>query len=75
MKINIKSPNITVTDAIRNYIENKTKTFERPIISFLAETEEIERYPIEERKRRVEAFWEVGSESSGIKKGLFFCKV
>ncbi len=75
MKTTIKSPNIEVSEAIKTYIEMKTKSFERPIAKYMAADEDIEKNPIEERKRRVEAFWEVGTQSSGIKKGLFFCKV
>ncbi len=75
MKMTIKSPNIDVSEAIETYINMKTGTIERPIAKFMADKEDIEKNPIEERKRRIEAFWEVGTQSSGIKKGLFYCKV
>jgi|GEM_PF-985554 ribosomal subunit interface protein len=75
MKTNIKAPNIKISEGIRNYINAKTKTFERPITKFLAESDDVDKNPIEVRKRRVEAFWEIGTQSSGVKKGLFYCKV
>ena len=75
MKTIIKSPNIKISEAVRIYIEMKTKSFERPIIRFMADEDDIERNPIEGRKQRIEVFWEIGTQSSGIKKGLFFCKV
>ena len=75
MKIIIKSGNLDVSEAIQKYIEKKTKSFERPIAKFMVDEGKIKKNPIEERKRRVKAFWEVGTQSSGIKKGLFFCKV
>ena len=75
MKTIIKSLNIDVSEAVQIYIEMKTKSFERPIIRFMADEDDIERNPIEDRKQRIEVFWELGTQSSGVKKGLFFCKV
>ncbi len=75
MKKTIKSVNIEVSEAIATYIETKTSSFERLLGKYMADEEDIKKNPIEERKKRVEAFWEIGTQSSGIKKGLFFCKV
>ncbi len=75
MKTTIKSPNIEIIESIRKYIEKKVDSFERPIERYLTKQEDIDKNPIESRKERVESFWEIGTESSGIKKGLFFCKV
>ncbi len=74
MKNIIKSPNIEVTEAIKLYIEKKMHSLERPITGFLNE-EDAQENPIESRRDRIEIIWEVGTESSGSKKGLFFCKV
>lgn len=74
MKNIIKSPNIEVTEAIRLYIEKKTRSLERPVTGFLNE-DDVQEDPIESRKDQIEATWEVGTELSGSKKGLFFCKV
>lgn len=74
MKINIKSPNLEITEAMRVYMEKKVKSFERPISKYLVKQKDIEDNPIESRKTRVEIFWEVGTKFSGVKKGLFFCK-
>jgi len=70
----IKSPNIEVTEAIKLYIEKKMNSLERPLTSFLNE-EDVQENPIESRKDRIEVIWEIGTESTGSKKGLFFCKV
>ena len=70
MKVIIKSGNIEISEAIRAYIEMKTKSFERPITKFIVNKAGRERNPIEDRKQRISTFWEIGTQ-----KGLFFCKV
>ncbi len=69
MRITIKTKNMELTDSISYYIEKKVQ----PLAKFLEKIapNEDDLNPIEERKERIEAFIDVGKESS---KGLFFAK-
>ena len=75
MKITIRALNLKISEAIKRYIEKKTQSFNRPLTRYLGKEEKINKNPIELRKERVESFWEIGTESAGRKKGLFFCEI
>ncbi len=74
MKITIKPTNITLNNSISDYVDKKIGPLHKFVRDFLPREKEIEKNPIEERKGRVEFLVEVGKESAGSNKGLFFSK-
>jgi ribosomal subunit interface protein len=73
MRIITKATNISLNDSISEYIEKKIGPLEKFITDFLPNKKDLEN-PIEDRKGRVEFFIDVGKESAGSNKGLFFAK-
>ncbi len=73
MKVTIKTTNITLSDSLSDYIEKKIGFLEKFVGDFLAKGKDAEN-PIEQRKGRVEVLVNVGRESAGVKKGLYFSK-
>ncbi len=74
MRITLKATNITLNDSISEYVEKKIGPLQKFVSDFLPTEKELEN-PIEERKERIEFFVEVGKESAGSNKGLFFGKI
>ncbi len=72
MKITIKGTNITLNSSISEYVNKKIGPLHKFIKDFLPREKEIDKNPIESRKGRVEFIVEVGKESAGSNKGLFF---
>ncbi len=72
MKITIKPRNITLNSSISEYVNKKIE----PLHKFIKDSlpQEIKRNPIEERKKRIEFIVDLGKESAGSNKGLFFSK-
>ena len=73
MRIIIKATNITLNDSISDYVNKKIGPLEKFIRDSLPKGKDLEN-PIENRKGRVEFFIDVGKESAGSNKGLFFSK-
>jgi ribosome-associated translation inhibitor RaiA len=73
MKIKIKVTNISLSGSLSQYLEKRILPLEKFIKDFLPKEKDLEN-PIEERKGRVEFFVEIGKESAGSNKGLFFSK-
>lgn len=60
-----------LTDSISDYIEKKIQPLGKFLEKIIPDEEDLANNPIEERKERVEAFIDVGKEST---KGLYFAK-
>jgi ribosome-associated translation inhibitor RaiA len=73
MKIKIKVTNISFSGSLSQYLEKRILPLEKFVRDFLPKEKDLEN-PIEERKGRVEFFIEIGKESAGSNKGLFFSK-
>ncbi len=73
MRIKIKATNIDLSESIKEYVDKKIGSLEKFTREFVADEKKLEN-PIESRKGRIEAFVDVGKESGGSNKGLFFSK-
>ena len=73
MKITIKATNINLNASVSEYVNKKIEPLHKFVSDFLPQEKDLEN-PIESRKGRAEFFIDVGKESAGSNKGLFFSK-